>query len=129
MLNAAVIALCIAMPVGMWLGSLHLLRDEPPSGLSRVGVVHGSVGAVCVALLWMALLGPDRRGVGHGAGAFGWVAFGLLAATLAGGLTILSFYLRHKTVPRLLVATHASVGIAGAVMLAAYFSAPVSYGR
>ena len=129
MLYAAVAALCIAMPVGMWLGSLHLVREEPPSGLGRTGAVHGSAGAVCVALLWMALTGPGRRGVGHGAGAFGWIAFVLLAATLVGGLTILSFYVRRKTVPRLLVATHASVGIIGAVILAAYFSSPVSYGR
>jgi hypothetical protein len=129
MLNAALVALCIAVPVGMWLGSLHLVRDEPPSALSRVGAVHGSVGAACVALLFMALLGPGRRGVGHGAGAFGWIAFMLLAATLVGGLMILGFYLRHKSVPRLLVATHAGAGIVGAVMLAAYFSAPMSYGR
>jgi hypothetical protein len=129
MLYATMAALCIAVPLGMWLGSLHLMREEPPRGLSRVGAVHGSVGAVCVALLYLALRGPDRRGVGHGAGGFGWIAFWLLAAALAGGLTVLSFYLRGRTVPPVVVATHASVAIAGAVMLAAYFAAPVSYGR
>jgi len=129
MLNAAVVALCIAVPLGMWLGSLHLLREEPPRGLSRVAAVHGSAGGVCVALLLLALLGPDRRGVGHGAGGFGWVAFWLLAGALMGGATILFLYLRRKSVSPVLVATHASVAIAGAVMLAAYFAAPISYGR
>ena len=129
MLYAAVVALCIAVPLGMWLVSLHLVREEPPAGLSRVAVVHGSVGAACVALLWIALRGPGRHGVGHGAGGFGWIAFAMLAAALLGGLTILGFYWRGKAVPAVLVATHASLGIAGAVMLAAYFSAPVSYGR
>jgi len=129
MLYTAVAALCIAVPLGMWLGSLHLMRDEPPAWLSRVAAVHGSIGAVCVVLLWLALQGPDRRGAGHGAGGFGWFAFVLLAAALVGGLTILGFYLRGRALPKVLVAAHAMAGIAGAVMLAAYFSSPVSYGR
>lgn len=129
MLYAAVAALCIAVPLGLWMSSLHLLRDEPPVGLSRVGAVHGSMGAACLVLLLLALQGPGRRGAGHGAGGFGWFAFVLLLATLGGGLTILGFYWRGRALPKVLVAAHAMVGIAGAVVLAAYFSLPSSYGR
>jgi hypothetical protein len=129
MLYAAVAALCIAVPLGLWMSSLHLVRDEPPAGLSRVAAVHGSFGAACVVLLSLALQGPDRRGGGHGAGGFGWFAFALLAVTLVGGLTILGHYLRGRAAPAVLVAAHAMLGIAGAVMLTAYFSSPVSYGR
>ncbi|MEJ0048301.1 MAG: hypothetical protein WDN04_20880 [Rhodospirillales bacterium] len=129
MLYAALAALCVALPLGMWLGSLHLVREEPPRRLGGVGVVHGLVGATCVALLFLALRSPDRRGAAHGAGGFGWIAFWVLAATLAGGLTIFVTYLRGKPVSPTLVAAHATAGIAGAVMLAAYFATPTSFGR
>jgi hypothetical protein len=129
MLYATIAALCFAVPLGLWLVTLHLVHEDPPSGLSRAAAVHGSMGAASVVLLWLALQGPDRRGAGHGAGGFGWFAFALLAATLVGGLTILGYYLRGRALPKGLVAAHAMAGIAGAVILAAYFSSPVSYGR
>jgi hypothetical protein len=129
MLYAAVAALCIAAPPGLWMSSLHLLRDEKLPSFSRVAAVHGSFGVACVVLLCLALQGPGRRGAGHGAGGFGWFAFVLLVATLSGGLTILGFHLRGRALPKILVAAHAMAGIAGAVMLAAYFSLPSSYGR
>jgi hypothetical protein len=128
MLNPAIASLCVAVLLGMWLSSQHLLEGNPPRFIGRVGAVHGAAGALCVGLLYLALRAKPA-GAGHGAGGFGWTAFWMLAATLLGGLAILSHYLRGRLPPTVLVAVHACVGIGGAVMLAAYYSSSASFGR
>lgn len=121
----------IAVLLGLWLSSLYLLREEPPK--SRiVGLIHGTIGATCVVLLYEALSRPNTGqgpNAGHGAGGFGWTAFYILAITLAGGLTMLSLQLTRRPVSPLIVAMHATAGIAGAVILSAYWVSPSSYGR
>jgi hypothetical protein len=116
--------LCVAVMLGLWLSAQYLIEETKPPIMARVAAVHGSAGALCVALLYLTLHHP-----GPPAGKFGWTAFVVLAAALLGGLTILSFHLRGKPVNPTLVAMHASAGLAGAVMLAAYFSTPASFGR
>jgi hypothetical protein len=91
-------------------------------------MIHGASGLAAVVLLGLALRGP-ARGVHTGAGGFGWTAFGLMATALAGGVTILTFHLRRKGAPNLLIAMHGILGIAGGVMLSAWWASPASYGR
>jgi ABC-type transport system involved in cytochrome c biogenesis permease subunit len=131
LLAAAMGALFVAVVLGLWLSSLYLLRDEPPKGMVT-GLVHGTVGAVCVALVFYALNRPNPGPGpthGHAAGSFGWTAFYTLVITLAGGLTILAMHLTRRKISPVLVAMHATAGIAGAVILCAYWVTPSSYGR
>jgi hypothetical protein len=128
MLIAAISAMGIAVCLGMWLSALYLIREEPPKKLPITGIVHGSAGFAAVALLLIALQGP-RRGVHTGAGGFGWTAFVLMAAAFLGGVTILSFHLRRRGAPSLLIVMHAMMGIAGGVMLSAWWASPASFGR
>jgi hypothetical protein len=120
--------MCIAIVLGLWLGSLYLVREEPPSGVPLIGMLHGSAGAAAVVLLFLALRGPPR-GVHTGAGGFGWTAFWLMALALAGGVTILSLHLRRRGAPTLLIAMHGMLGIAGGVLLSAWWASPVSFGH
>ena len=131
LLGYAMGALFVAVTLGLWLSSIYLLREEAPKGMVT-GLAHGSVGALCVSLVFVALnrpnpgLGPTA---GQPAGHFGWIAFYTLVITLAGGLTILTTHLARRRVSPLLVALHASAGIAATVILCAYWVSPLSYGR
>ncbi len=116
--------LCVAVVLGLWLSAQYLIEEAKPAIMGRIAAVHGAAGAACVLLLYLTLHHP-----GPPAGKFGWTAFVVLAAALAGGVTVLSFHLRGKPVAPALVAMHASAGMAGAVMLAAYYSSPASFGR
>jgi hypothetical protein len=121
----------VAVLLGLWLSSLYLVNEEPPKS-RRLGLIHGSIGAACVALLYLALHNPNTGkgpNAGHSAGNFGWTAFYVLVVALAGGLTILSLHMTRKPITPLLVAMHAMAGIAGAVILCAYWVSPSSYGR
>jgi hypothetical protein len=128
MLTASLTVTTIVVLLGLWLSSLHLIREEPPRTIPVTGMVHGAAGAVAVVLLLVALQGP-RRGVHTGAGGFGWTAFALMALALAGGVTILTFHLRKRGAPVLLIAMHAMLGIAGGVMLSAWWASPVNFGQ
>ena len=128
MLIAAIATMGLTVCLGLWLGALYLIREEPPKRIPKTGIVHGSLGAACVVLLLLALRGP-ARGVHTGAGAFGWTSFTFLALALAGGATILSFHLRRRGAPTLLIAMHGMVGAAGGILLAAWWASPVSFGR
>jgi len=116
--------LCVAVGLGLWLSAQYLIEESTSSLMGRIAPIHGTAGAILVALLWLSLHRP-----GPPVGKFGWTAFVVLAATLVGGLTILSFNLRGKPPNRTLVAMHAFVGATGAVMVAAYFSTPGSFSR
>jgi len=128
MLVIAISAMAVAVCLGLWLSALHLIREEPPKKIPVAGIVHAMAGATAVGTLLFALRGPPR-GVHTGAGGFGWTAFVMLALALAGGVTILSFHLRRRGAPVLLIAMHGMLGIAGGVMLAAWWASPVSFGR
>ena len=115
----------VTICLGMWLGALYLVREEPPKRIPITGIIHGSAGAACVLLLLLALRGP-ARGVHTGAGAFGRVSFALRAPALLGGATILSFHLRRRGAPTLLIAMHGMLGAAGGILLAAWWASPAS---
>ena len=121
MLVAAVAILGVAFALGLWLGSLYMLFERPPSRLTAVSIVHGIVGAAGIAVLLLALRGP-ARGVKYGAGAFGSFSAGLLVAALAGGLTLLAAHLRRRPVPVGLVAIHGMFAVVGYVLLCTYLT-------
>lgn len=127
MLLAAMLVLGLAVLFGLWLAGLYLLEEKPPQGLGWRQWAHATAGAAGVAVTLLALRAPDRAG--HATGGFGWTGFWLLAGALAGGLLILTQHLRGRGAPGLLVAMHGSIAVAGYIILAAYYSAPVSYGR
>jgi hypothetical protein len=130
-LAAAMGALFLAVVLGLWLSSLYLVHEQPPKGMV-VGLIHGTVGAVTVALVFLALRGPGTNPgphFGHPAGNFGWTAFVTLVIALLGGLTILAMRLIRKSISPVLIGLHATLGIAGAVILCAYWITPSSYGR
>jgi hypothetical protein len=133
LLTAGMGTLFLAILLGAWLSSLYLLREEPPKGMV-VGLIHGTLGTATVALVLLALQGPRTHATAHGpvtssAGSFGWTGFVVIAATLAGGLTILFNHLRNRPISPLLIAMHACGGVAGGVILAAYYSTAASFGR
>jgi len=128
MLLPAIALLSVAVLLGLWLAAGYLIYDTPPRYMGVTGYIHGAVGAACLALLYVALQGPGQDGI-HAAGKFGWTGFVLLAATLLGGLLILSLHLLRRAVSPVVVAMHASVGIAGAVIVLAYWSNHASFGR
>ena len=128
MLIAAISTMSFTVSLGLWLGALYLVREEPPKTLPITGIVHGTAGAACVVLLLLALGGP-RRGLHTGAGAFGWASFAILLAALLAGATILSLHLRRRGAPSLLIALHGMLGLTGGILLAAWWASPVSFGR
>ena len=129
-LAGAMAALFLAVVLGLWLSSLYLLREEPPKGMIT-GLVHGGLGTAVVALVFLALHFPvtSGRNAGTSAGSFGWTAFYTLLLTLGGGVTILGLNLSRRKISPLLIAMHATLGVAGAVILCAYWVSPSSYGR
>ena len=128
MLIAAVTAMLTAVVLGLWLSAQYLIHETPPRRLTATGVIHGTAGASAVVLLLLALQGP-KRGVHTGAGGFGWASFCFMAIAFAGGLTILGFHMRRRGAPTLLIAIHGMLGMAGGVMLSAWWASPASFGR
>jgi len=125
MLSYALAILSLTGLLGLWLAGKVLMDDKPAGLLGWKQLAHAGSGLAGVAVLYLALASPG----GHPASKFGWTAFTLLAAALAGGLSILAMTLRRKPAPFLLLAVHGSVAIAGWVLLSAYFTTPSSYGR
>ncbi len=103
---------------------LIVLANTAPSR-ARVwlpGAVHGLFGAAGFALLVAGVATEPVRGVQQGASSFGTAAAGLVTGGLVLGSMIFVGRLRAKMPPLLLVAIHATLGVAGLVMLAAYLS-------
>ncbi len=126
MLIAAVLILGFTVLLGLTLGGFYLLRDTPPAQAPVIGWAHGAAGAIGLVVLWQAL-GHAQRTMPQGASAFGSLSALLLVVAFLGGLVILVTHLRRRPVSLLLVAMHGSIGIAGYILLSAYFSSPVSY--
>ena len=125
MLIAALSTMGVTICLGMWLGALYLVREEPPKRILVTGIIHGSHRR---GLRAASAAGPARAGArrAHRAGAFGWVSFAMLATALVGGATILSFHLRRRGAPTLLIAMHGMLGAAGGILLAAWWASPAS---
>jgi hypothetical protein len=86
-----------------------------------VGILHGIVGALGLALSVTALQGP-RRGDAMGTGSFGVTAAVLIAMALAFGPFIPLLSKRTPRFSGVTIATHASLAIAGFVLFLAWAS-------
>lgn len=128
MLTASVVAMLAALCLGLWLSVRVLLQDGPGQPAPVTGLLHAGAGIATVVCLFLALGGP-RRGVATGASGFGWIAFVLLCITLSAGALIAATRLRRLTPSVMLVAGHATLGIAGIVILAAWWAAPAASGH
>jgi hypothetical protein len=117
-LLASTILATIAVLLGLTLALLFAHGTAYPA---PVGWLHGALGVAGLVLLLLALRGPPR-GVEMGAGHFGIIAAWLLALALLFGLLMLGRALRRGTIPGAAVGIHATLAIAGFVMLVAYAS-------
>ncbi len=103
---------------------IALLQWRRPSGRVWLpGLVHGLLGLLGFVLLLAGLGGPPR-GTQSGAGSFGLIAAVLVGLALALGLVAVVARMLGRRAPVLVLGIHATIGIAGLVILAAYLSAP-----
>lgn len=119
MLDAALIALFIAVLFGSWLAVLHFDGRPPERAPWPLALMHAALALGGYALLAVALRGP-ARGADQGTAAFGLTAAALLAVAIAAGLGIfVRFRVRRKGASAL-VGIHAALAVSGIVILAAY---------
>lgn len=124
LLIVAIAILGVVVIVGTVLAGQYLLMEKPLAGLRWPGAVHGAGGLAGFAILVAALSRgtPGAHAVRMGAGAFGILSGGIIAAALVAGLTILAAHLRHRTIPMALVATHGMLAITGYTLLVTYLT-------
>lgn len=121
MLTWAFSVLCLAATGGVALIALSQWR-RPTGRVWLPGAAHGLIGLAGFVLLLLGLRGPPR-GVQTGASGFGAVAAVLIGLGLALGLAVVASRLRRRPVSPLALGIHATLAVAGLVMLAAYVSA------
>ncbi len=117
-LDASVWVLGAAVAGGIALACLWLM-ERPVRGAWRwASAAHGLIAAAGTALLaaaaWAA---PDAQG-------FGRLAIWMLGLALLGGLVVAVAQLRRRRPPGLAVILHATMGVAGYVILLAYAGMP-----
>jgi hypothetical protein len=117
MLTAASWCLGAAVVAGLALAGLWLV-ERPPRGAARLGsAAHGLAGAAGTAMVLSLALGGANDPQG-----FARMAAWLLGAALLGGGAVVLAQLRGRRPSGLVVAIHATLGIAGFVILLAYGS-------
>ena len=121
LLLAAVWLLGLASLAGLALAVLSQII-RPTGRVWWPGAAHGALGLAGLAALLLGLRGP-ALGVEAGAGSFGLVAAGLVAAAALVGLTVFAARLGRWAPSTIVLGLHATFAIAGFVMLAAYLSA------
>lgn len=114
---ATLLPIGLAVALGAWLASEYMAYSTGPKkpGLSWL---HGALGAIGVGLFAFVPHPPAR-----GAHGFATIALVLLLTALAGGVTILILHQRRRTPGPLLIAMHATIAVAGALIAAAYIEA------
>ncbi len=119
MLNTAFWILAITVAAGLAISCFYL-QERPIRGVARwISLAHGLLG-VTGSTLFLALMAagaPDRSGMGQ-------VAASLLVGTLIGAAMVVLAQVRRRRPSGLVVALHATLGVAGYVILAAYASTP-----
>ena len=118
MLGSATLLLALAVGIGSWIAIDALRRSAPPK--LAWALLHGIAALAGYVLLILALGGPVR-GAAAGAASFGLVAAVTLALAAVPGLLLLRSHLRGRALAGGMIGTHASVAIAGFVILLSYW--------
>ncbi len=119
MLGAAFWSLGATVAAGLAIGCFYL-QERPIRGWARwISAGHGLLGVAGSTLFFvsMAAGASDRSGMGR-------VATSLLVGTLIGAAVVVLAQVRRRRPSGLVVALHATLGVAGYVILAAYASTP-----
>jgi hypothetical protein len=91
---------------------------KPPS--AWLASLHGIVAAAGVAVLLAALIEGPTRGVATGTQSFGTIAAVLLLLAAGLGIASLVIHIRKRRLPGFWAGAHATIAIAGYVILAVY---------
>jgi hypothetical protein len=115
MLVVSVWVLGVAVAAGAGLSSFWLMERPPPGWAWAASALHGLLAAAGAGLLVALVYGgaPDGQNFGH-------LASWFVVAALLGGAVIVVARLRRRRPSGLVVALHASVGLAGFVLLLAW---------
>jgi hypothetical protein len=119
MLDAALIALFIAVLFGSWLAVLHFDGRPPERAPWPLALMHTGLALGGFALLAVALQAPPR-GAAQGTAGFGITAAALLAGAIALGLGVFVRFRLRRRGAGVLVGFHAMLAVSGIVVLAAY---------
>lgn len=119
MLNAAFYLLAVAVVLGALLAVLHFAKTGATLPPWPLAALHAITALGGFGLLLVALQGPPR-GTGEGTASFGLIAAALfvVAALFGGGL--LAGRLRRRPPGTTLIGIHATLAVAGFVILTAY---------
>jgi hypothetical protein len=119
MLHAAFYLLAAAVVFGALLAVLHFVKAGTGLPPWPLAALHALLALGGFGLLLLALQGPPR-GAGQGTASFGLIAAALfaMAALLGGGL--LAARLRRRPPGTTLIGIHATLAVAGFVILTAY---------
>ena len=118
MLTVATVVLVLALVIGTAAAVPWLRRDaQPPT--SWLAAAHG-IAAVAGFGILVAALADSRRGAATGTQSFGMIAALLLGAAALIGLAMLATHVLRRRVAGALVGIHATLAVAGFVILAVY---------
>ena len=119
MLDAALIALVVAVLIGSGLAVLHFDGRGPARVSWMLALAHAVAALGGFALLALALQGP-ARGADQGMAGFGLAAAALFALAIVAGPAIFLRFRVAKKGAGALVGVHATLGVCAIVILAAY---------
>ncbi|HEV2160928.1 MAG TPA: hypothetical protein VGR52_01650 [Stellaceae bacterium] len=114
----AVLAAAALFGAGLAVRYLHLRGPSAPRLPQALPLAHGSLGVAGLILL-IAVLRRGLPSTDNGTVGFGLIAAGFFSLALVLGLLIAALAWRGRRPGGLVVGTHASVAIAGVVVLAA----------
>lgn len=118
MLTVATVVLGFALVIGAAAAVPWLRRDARPPA-AWLAIAHGIIALAGFGLVVAALAGT-RRGAPTGTQSFGLIAALLLGAAALIGLAMLATHVRKRRVAGALVGIHATLAVAGFVILAVY---------
>jgi hypothetical protein len=119
MLEAALLALAIAVLVGTLLAVLHLRSDQIRKVPWPLAALHALFALGGFAAL-LATLGGPPRGVDQGTSSFGAISGWMLVLAVLFGLLILAARLRGRARAGGLIGIHATLAVSGFVLFAVY---------